>query len=64
LHSATSLAGLWHEQGRVAEASDLLAEVSQRFDKGFETANLREATRLIRLFRTGVSPSEPAVAHG
>jgi predicted ATPase len=51
LRAAISLARLWKEQGRAAEALDLLTEVSQRFAEGSDTAELREATRLIRLFR-------------
>ena len=53
LRAAISLARLWAEQGRGAEALDLLTDVSQRFTEGFDTADLREAARLIRLFGTG-----------
>ena len=41
LRAATSLARLWHDQGRRAEARDLLAPVYGRFTEGFDTADLR-----------------------
>jgi predicted ATPase/DNA-binding winged helix-turn-helix (wHTH) protein len=47
LRAATSLARLWLGQGRVGDASDVLAPVLQRFDEGFETADLVEARRLL-----------------
>jgi predicted ATPase len=53
LRSAISLSRLWAEHGRSAEALDLLVEVSGRFTEGFDLADLREATRLIRLLRMG-----------
>jgi predicted ATPase len=51
LLSAISLARLWAAQGRASEALDLLVKVSQRFTEGLDAADLREATRLISLFR-------------
>jgi len=53
LRSAISLARLWEDRCRAAEALDLLVEVSQRFAEGSDTADLHEATRLIRLFKMG-----------
>jgi predicted ATPase len=50
LRSAISLARLRAEQGRGAEALDLLTDVARRFAEGSDTADLREATRVIRLF--------------
>jgi predicted ATPase len=47
LRAATSLAGLWGEQGRRAEARDLLAPVYGWFTEGFETADLKEAKALL-----------------
>jgi predicted ATPase len=43
LRAATSLARLWGEQGRRAEARDLLAPVYGWFTEGFDTADLKEA---------------------
>jgi predicted ATPase len=47
LRAATSLARLWAEQGRRAEAHDVLAPVYGWFTEGFETADLREARVLL-----------------
>jgi predicted ATPase len=47
LRAATSLARLWGEQGRRAEARDLLAPVHGWFTEGFDTADLKEATALL-----------------
>jgi len=43
LRAATSLARLWGEQGRRAEARELLAPVYGWFTEGFDTADLRDA---------------------
>jgi predicted ATPase len=47
LRAATSLARLWREQGRRAEASDLLAPIYAWFTEGPATADLREAKALL-----------------
>jgi class 3 adenylate cyclase/tetratricopeptide (TPR) repeat protein len=47
LRAATSLARLWGEQGRRAEAHDLLAPVYGWFTEGFDTADLKEAQALL-----------------
>ena len=60
LRSAISLARLWEDRGRAAEALDLLVEVSHRFAEGSDTADLRVATRLIGRFSSGTSPSTGA----
>jgi len=44
LRAATSLARLWREQGRRAEAFDLLAPIYAWFTEGLDTADLKEAT--------------------
>ena len=49
LRAATSLARLWGEQGRRAEAQDLLAPVYAWFTEGFDTANLKEAKALLAM---------------
>jgi predicted ATPase len=47
LRAATSLARLWGEQGRRAEARNLLAPVYGWFTEGFDTADLKEAQALL-----------------
>ena len=47
LRAATSLARLWGEQGRRAEARELLAPVYGWFTEGFDTADLKEAAALL-----------------
>jgi class 3 adenylate cyclase/predicted ATPase len=47
LRAATSLARLWGEQGRRAEARDLLAPVYGWFTEGLDTADLKEARALL-----------------
>ena len=48
LRAATSLARLWQQQGKCAEAYQLLAPVYGWFTEGFDTADLREATALLK----------------
>ena len=43
LRAAVSLARLWRDQGRRAEAHDLLAPVYGWFTEGFDTPDLKEA---------------------
>ena len=47
LRAAVSLARLRHDQGRHAEARDLLAPVYGWFTEGFETPDLKEAKALL-----------------
>jgi predicted ATPase len=47
LRAATTLVRLWGEQGRRAEAQDLLAPIYGWFTEGFDTADLKEAKRLL-----------------
>jgi len=47
LRAATSLARLWSDRGRNAEARDLLAPVYGWFTEGFETLDLKEAKSLL-----------------
>jgi predicted ATPase len=47
LRAATSLARLWGEQGRRGDARDLLAPVYGSFTEGFDTADLKDAKRLL-----------------
>ncbi len=47
LRAATSLARLWRDQGKPAEARALLAPVYGWFTEGFNTADLKEAKALL-----------------
>lgn len=47
LRAATSLARLWGEQGRRAEARELLAPIYGWFTEGFDTADLKRAQALL-----------------
>ena len=47
LRAATDLARLWIEQGKRAEARDIIASVYGRFNEGFETRDLREAKAVL-----------------
>jgi predicted ATPase len=47
LRAAMSLARLWRDQGKRAEARDLLAPVYGWFTEGFDTADLKDAKALL-----------------
>src|SRR5215510_8645475 len=47
LRAATSLAQLWQQQGKQAEARELLAPIYGWFTEGFDTADLQEAKALL-----------------
>jgi predicted ATPase len=47
LRSATSLARLWRDQGKIAEARDLLASIYGWFTEGFDTVDLKAAKVLL-----------------
>jgi predicted ATPase len=47
LRAATSLARLWHDQGKRAEARDLLAPIYGWFTEGFDTPLLQDAKALL-----------------
>ena len=47
LRTATSLARLWQQQGKRAEAYELLAPIYGWFTEGFDTADLQEAKALL-----------------
>ena len=42
-----SMARLWQQQGKQAEARDLLAPIYGWFTEGFDTADLQEAKALL-----------------
>jgi predicted ATPase len=48
LRAAMSLARLWQNQGRLAEAHKVLAEVYTWFTEGFNTPDLKEAHALLK----------------
>jgi predicted ATPase len=52
LRAATSLARLWQQQGKWAEARELLAPIYGWFTEGFDTADLLEAQTLLRTLAT------------
>jgi predicted ATPase len=47
LRASTSLARLWQQQGKTAEARQLLAEIYGWFTEGFDTKDLQEAKALL-----------------
>jgi predicted ATPase len=47
LRAVTSLARLWREQGRRGEARELLAPLYGWFTEGFDTADLKDAAKLL-----------------
>ena len=47
LRAATSLARLWRDQGKPADARNLLAPIYAWFTEGFDTADLRQAKVLL-----------------
>ena len=51
LRSATSLARLYHRQGRIPQARKMLTPVYQRFTEGFTTADLLAAKALLDALR-------------
>jgi adenylate cyclase len=48
LRAATSLARLWQQQGRRAEARQMLSEIYNRFTEGFDTKDLQDAKALLQ----------------
>jgi predicted ATPase len=47
LRAAMSLARLWQQQGRKAEAHELLSDMYRRFPESFDTKDLQEAKTLL-----------------
>jgi predicted ATPase len=50
LRTATSLARLWHDQGKHQQAQDLLAPIYGWFTEGFDTLDLKEAKAVLDEF--------------
>jgi predicted ATPase len=44
---ATDLAKLWMQQGKSAEALDVLASIHSRFTEGFDTRDVKEAKAIL-----------------
>jgi predicted ATPase len=67
LRSATSLARLWRDQGKPAEAHELLAPVYGWFTEGFDTADLKGAKALLERLaaraRSGIGWRQSASAN-
>jgi predicted ATPase len=51
LRATMSLGRLWQQQGRSAEAHQILAEIYGWFTEGFETLDLQEAKALLEALR-------------
>ena len=49
LRTATTLARMWHDRSRTAEARDLLHRTYERFTESFETPDLVAARDLLSL---------------
>jgi predicted ATPase len=47
LRAATSLAHLWHRQGRKEKARTMMAESYSWFSEGFDTTDLKDAKLLL-----------------
>jgi predicted ATPase len=47
LHASMSVSRLWQQQGKRAEARELLAPIYGWFTEGFDTADLQEAKMLL-----------------
>jgi predicted ATPase len=47
LRAVMSLSRLWQQQGKCAEAHELLADVYNRFTEGYDTVDLQEAKALL-----------------
>ncbi len=47
LRAATSLARLWHDQGKAGAARDLLTPIYEWFTEGFGTPDLKDAKALL-----------------
>ena len=59
LRAAVSLGRLWREQGRAAEARQMLSELYGWFTEGFDTADLKEAKALLEDLGGAAIPHEP-----
>jgi len=53
LRAVMSLSRLWRQQGKKAEARQMLAEIYGWFTEGFDTADLQEAKALLESLESG-----------
>jgi predicted ATPase len=60
LRAALSLSRLWQQQGKRAEAYQLLAETYGWFTEGFDTADLQEARTLLAELCSALQSAPPA----
>jgi hypothetical protein len=60
IFSLPRLQSLWQQQGKRAEAYDLLASTSGWFIEGFDTATLQEAKALLNALEANVVPISAA----
>jgi len=51
LRAVMSLSRLWQQQGKQAEARQLLVEIYEWFTEGLDTPDLQEAQALLQLLR-------------
>jgi predicted ATPase len=54
LRATTSLAHLWQQQGKYAEAHTMLSDLYHWFTEGFDTKDLQEAQALIESLESSV----------
>jgi predicted ATPase len=59
LRSAMSLGRLYHAQGRIRDAHDLVSSVYVRFTEGFGTADLQSARRRLEEWTKDCSTKKP-----
>ena len=59
LRTAMSLSRLWWQQGKRAEAHELLAPTYAWFTEGFDTADLQEARALLAALLLGLTQKCP-----
>jgi predicted ATPase len=58
LCATTSLARLWHGEGRTAEARKVLGRIHRRFREGFDTADVRDARALLEEMENRSQPRD------
>jgi predicted ATPase/class 3 adenylate cyclase len=63
LRAATSLARLWQQQGKRAEAHQVLSEIYSWFTEGFDTKDLQEANALLDSLESGIEGQEFRTSH-
>ena len=57
-----SLSRLWQQQGKRAEARQMLAEIYGWFTEGFDTPDLQEAKALLEHWRESMSTTSDTAA--